>query len=407
MTADNPSNRAVLPLLSALEALEARGLSRPSAASWSEYLAALSSLGILPLPLAERIGTEYHRRRFGGTTDDPSRLTGLLAELDEAIRAFEALDEPKRSALAASLREQFRPKDVSAKRFEPDPIFRPAPPTPNIAAAFSEPPVFDPHDDVAAASVRKSGWQKRTLIWSAASLAAVWTLGVLIGGYIAHDRIDRVISNVASSAGLDEPLDEIPDARRKVRENWPAAPPPRQKPTEMLFELATRHGNRGQDREAAYAYHLVLQLEPANALALNNLAWTLLTSKDKSLRDPVRALELAKNAVQADPNAVYLDTLAEAWFQNGDAEQAASFAERALDARGAAREMKHLQAQLKRFSNAIPKVPRPSDAAETATQGTTPVSAASAQSSTERTAVEAAKPSSPSPGRLEPAPPPK
>lgn len=52
----------------------------------------------------------------------------------------------------------------------------------------------------------------------------------------------------------------------------------------------------------------------------NNFAWLLATSPDESLRDPVRALRLARRAIELSPerNAYYLGTLAAAQAANGD-----------------------------------------------------------------------------------------
>ena len=52
-------------------------------------------------------------------------------------------------------------------------------------------------------------------------------------------------------------------------------------------------------------------------VALNNLAWLLVTIPDERLREPRRALALAKKAVALDRSAIYLDTLAEAYYANG------------------------------------------------------------------------------------------
>ena len=54
-------------------------------------------------------------------------------------------------------------------------------------------------------------------------------------------------------------------------------------------------------------------------MALNSFAWFLVTASEKSLRDPRRALDLAKLAVTAtkEKDPAILDTLAEAYHANG------------------------------------------------------------------------------------------
>jgi Zn-dependent protease with chaperone function len=66
--------------------------------------------------------------------------------------------------------------------------------------------------------------------------------------------------------------------------------------------------------EKAYKYAIGLNYNQPNVL--NNLAWLLLTSEDESLRDPERALKLARDAASKEKAAHIMDTLAEAYYQN-------------------------------------------------------------------------------------------
>jgi tetratricopeptide (TPR) repeat protein len=52
----------------------------------------------------------------------------------------------------------------------------------------------------------------------------------------------------------------------------------------------------GRAREAAAQWEATLRIAPDFLEAVNNLAWLLATSRDASLRDPERALELALHA---------------------------------------------------------------------------------------------------------------
>jgi hypothetical protein len=65
-----------------------------------------------------------------------------------------------------------------------------------------------------------------------------------------------------------------------------------------------------------------LTLEPANPEILNNLAWLYLTCEDLGLRDPMRALTLARSAAIIQPKGFVLDTLATAYWANGFVEEA-------------------------------------------------------------------------------------
>jgi Zn-dependent protease with chaperone function len=88
--------------------------------------------------------------------------------------------------------------------------------------------------------------------------------------------------------------------------------------------------NRGLGRRAIDAYDDALRHDPDNYQALNNLAWLLLTSGDQELRDPERALELADAAAVLAPLPHILDTLATAYWAQGDIDKAVATETKAL-----------------------------------------------------------------------------
>lgn len=102
---------------------------------------------------------------------------------------------------------------------------------------------------------------------------------------------------------------------------------------------------------AINAFELSLQLYPDNPEALNNLAWLLLTVEQRALLDPMRALELAKKAVEIQARSHILDTLAEAYWQNGMVDMAVETERRALESSIGNRE--YYRKQLKKFSMGI------------------------------------------------------
>ncbi len=95
------------------------------------------------------------------------------------------------------------------------------------------------------------------------------------------------------------------------------------------------------------AYEASLALKGDNPQVLNNLAWLLATSEDPRLRDPVRALMLARLAARLEESSAILDTLAECYFVNGYPAEAVEAGRRALAlAKG---DRRHYEAQLKKF----------------------------------------------------------
>ena len=102
---------------------------------------------------------------------------------------------------------------------------------------------------------------------------------------------------------------------------------PSAKLEEMLGTVAYELGREG---EALKWYERALKKEKTPEL-MNNLAWLLLTAKNKELRDYRRGLELALRATAQKPTAFHLDTLAEAFFRNGDRKKACLYATWALE----------------------------------------------------------------------------
>lgn len=76
-------------------------------------------------------------------------------------------------------------------------------------------------------------------------------------------------------------------------------------------------------REALALTGTMLAKDPGRPATQNNLAWCLATCIVPQLRDPARAVELARNAVQRMPReASFWDTLGVALYRAGDWEGA-------------------------------------------------------------------------------------
>jgi Zn-dependent protease with chaperone function len=101
------------------------------------------------------------------------------------------------------------------------------------------------------------------------------------------------------------------------------------------------------EKKALAAYEQALTFEPASPDLLNNLAWLLLTATDPKLRDPQRALLLARRSTEDKPLGSFLDTLALAHWANGSPDRAVAAEQEAILADPAARG--YYQQQIERF----------------------------------------------------------
>ena len=103
----------------------------------------------------------------------------------------------------------------------------------------------------------------------------------------------------------------------------------------------------GEYEKAIETYERIIELDSDQAMSLNNLAWILITAPDEGLRDKGRALDLAKKAVALERSAVFLDTLAEAYYENGFVNEAVETIKEAI---AVARENRgYYEKQLEKF----------------------------------------------------------
>ena len=89
----------------------------------------------------------------------------------------------------------------------------------------------------------------------------------------------------------------------------------------------------GKCREASEDFKKVENLNPNDAWSLQDKAWFLLTCPDESLQDSAKAMELAKKAMDLTEgkDGVVYETLAEAYFRQGDALKAAEHQRKAIE----------------------------------------------------------------------------
>ena len=97
-----------------------------------------------------------------------------------------------------------------------------------------------------------------------------------------------------------------------------------------MEELGNLAYELGKEKEALLWYKKVLEGRSLPEVK-NNMAWILITARDKSLRDYHAGLLLARAATAEKLLATHLDTLAEAWFANGNPDRACIYASLALE----------------------------------------------------------------------------
>ncbi len=101
-----------------------------------------------------------------------------------------------------------------------------------------------------------------------------------------------------------------------------------------LVRLATLQSARGRLDEAEQIYQRLLELRPNSPTALNNLAWNLVRNPDAKLRDPARAVPIARRAVELSPQSgLYWNTLGVAHYRAADWPAAIDALERAMSLR--------------------------------------------------------------------------
>lgn len=102
-----------------------------------------------------------------------------------------------------------------------------------------------------------------------------------------------------------------------------------------------------QEQTARDSYEQALRLAPDNTEALNNLAWLLLTAQEPTLRNPEKALLLAQKAAAKTRTPHVLDTLATAYWANGNQEEALALEKEALARAGTHKEF--YRSQMEKF----------------------------------------------------------
>ncbi|MCI5221700.1 MAG: peptidase M48 Ste24p [Candidatus Electrothrix sp. AR4] len=164
------------------------------------------------------------------------------------------------------------------------------------------------------------------------SLAAYFILISLICWSLHRLETDSLHSNFAvhyANAMVQKKLKKEPKNKRWLKLSG-----------DLMIEI-------GQEKKALAAYEKAFGADPIQTELSNNMAWLLLTAKDKTLRDSVRALRLARTAARFSEQGYILDTLATALWANGQVEEAVRTEKKAAEIDP--KELDYYQAQMRRF----------------------------------------------------------
>jgi tetratricopeptide (TPR) repeat protein len=118
---------------------------------------------------------------------------------------------------------------------------------------------------------------------------------------------------------------------------------------EIQYELGTGYAQQGMTQEAIDHYQEAIRRNSARPEALNGLAWLLATGPDAKFRDGAEAVRLAQEACDMTHyhETVYVGTLAAAYAEAGQYNDAIQTAETAIDLARAAGETNLLAANLR------------------------------------------------------------
>ena len=115
----------------------------------------------------------------------------------------------------------------------------------------------------------------------------------------------------------------------------------------LAMNLAMVYQRMGKEAATMDFYEQIIGWHPGQAVALNNLAWMMLTASDPDFMNNTRALALARKAVAVQPVPQFLDTLAEACYQNGLKDEAIQIIQEAIDKADVNRD--YYESQLRKY----------------------------------------------------------
>ncbi len=96
------------------------------------------------------------------------------------------------------------------------------------------------------------------------------------------------------------------------------------------YNRGLAYNKKGQYDQSISDYTKAIEVKPGYSSAYNSLAWILATCVDGRYRDGREAIKLSKQALKSNSNPFYMDTLAAAYAEAGEFEDAVQTQEEVL-----------------------------------------------------------------------------
>lgn len=126
----------------------------------------------------------------------------------------------------------------------------------------------------------------------------------------AGTDLSALIATAEQALQVNDARAALKDLRAVLKQD------PRHRPARLMVSSALLILGRPVD--AGKLLEELMVEEPGNFAVLNNLAWLLATTMEPAVRDPARAIELARQALlNAPSNYSVWSTLSEAYYQSG------------------------------------------------------------------------------------------
>jgi len=207
---------------------------------------------------------------------------------------------------------------------------------------------------LAYAAMHKKDFQRAADLFEKFRLRCMRT-DVYFIEFSAHVQVPALVHQCRARAYLHE--GKIDEAKKEVQLCLTLTPGNVNLPIRLVGDLERAGRKQEADElfQQVFAIHDKLCKDhPSSSSSLNTLAWLCACCR----RQLDRGLEVAETAVRLAPQAAYLDTLAEVYFQRGNQAKALELTKRCLELEP---KNAYFQRQLKRIAAGDPKVDVPEE----------------------------------------------